>query len=105
MNLASKKKSRGDYFFYFFAKKYEKVKKSMKSKHRDLLMSCHNMRGPNSAYLPLADTRIGEYSQTTNQQQFDCEKGPACPPSLRPLVQGVTRAAGATIIVISKGSL
>jgi hypothetical protein len=37
-NPASKKKSRGDYFFYFSAKKYKKVKKSMKSKHRDLLM-------------------------------------------------------------------
>ena len=38
MSLASTLASTGDYFFYFFAKKYEKQQKSTKSKNRVFLM-------------------------------------------------------------------
>ena len=38
MSLASTLASTGDYFFYFFAKKYKKQEKSMISKHKVFLM-------------------------------------------------------------------
>ena len=41
MSLASTLASTGDYFFYFFAKKYEKQQKSTKSKNRVFLMHGH----------------------------------------------------------------